>query len=120
MPPPSGLTSRFRDALNLAFELHGHGARKASPIPTLAHLLGVCALVQQNGGDEDEAIAALLHDALEDEPEHISREEIQRGFGERVLSIIDVCTDTPRTYKGGDKPPWRERKEAYIAHARSA
>jgi (p)ppGpp synthase/HD superfamily hydrolase len=119
MPPP-GLTSRFQDALNLAFELHGYATRKASSVPTMAHLLGVCALVQQAGGDEQEAIAALLHDALEDEPEHITRDYIQRRFGERVLAIIEVSTDTPRSYTGGPKPPWRERKEAYIHHARSA
>src|SRR5512146_2629867 len=108
MPPASGLTSRFQDA------------RKASHVPTMAHLLGVCALVQHDGGHEDEATAALLHDAREDEPRHISRADIQRQFGERVLAIVEASTDTPRDYRGGPKPPWRQRKQAYIAHARSA
>ncbi len=120
MSPASGLTSRFQDALNLSFRLHGHAARKASRVPTLAHLLGVCALVQQDGGNEDEAIAALLHDALEDEPQHLTREDIRQQFGERVLAIVEAATDTPRDYRGGPKPPWRQRKEAYLAHARSA
>ncbi len=120
MAPASGLTTRFQDALSLTFRLHGHSARKASHVPTMAHLLGVCALVQGDGGGEDEAIAALLHDALEDEPGHITREQIQQQFGERVLAIVEASTDTPRNYRGGPKPPWRQRKEAYLAHARSA
>ena len=118
MSPASGLTSRFQEALDLAFRLHGHAARKASGVLTMAHLLGVCAIVQHDGGDEDEAIAALLHDALEDEPGHISREDIQRQFGGRVLAIVEASTDTPRSHTGGAKPPWRQRKEAYLAHAR--
>ncbi len=120
MSPASGLTNRFQDALDLAFRLHGHTARKASRVPTMAHLLGVCALVQQDGGCEDEAIAALLHDALEDEPGRISREAIHQQFGEHVLAIVDASTDTPRNYRGGPKPPWRQRKQAYLDHARSA
>jgi GTP pyrophosphokinase len=120
MSPASGLTSRFQDALDLAFRLHGHAARKGSKTPVMAHLLGVCALVQQDGGSEDEAIAALLHDALEDEPGHITRDDVRQRFGARVLAIIDASTDTPRDYRGGPKPPWRQRKEAYLAHARSA
>ncbi len=120
MSPGSGLTYRFEDALELAFRLHGHSTRKGSRVPTMAHLLGVCALVQQDGGSEDEAIAALLHDALEDAPEHITRDDLRERFGERVLAIVDASTDTPRDYHGGSKPPWRERKETYLAHARSA
>ncbi len=114
------LSSRLYDAVELAFRLHGHSARKVGNIPYMAHLLSVCALVQGDGGSEDEAIAALLHDALEDQPEHITRLDIERRFGSQVLLIIDLSTDTPPDYTGGPKPPWRERKEAYLAHARSA
>lgn len=86
----------------------------------MAHLLAVCALVQEDGGSEDEAVAALLHDALEDRPDQITRLDIERRFGPRVLLLIDVSTDTPPGYRGGPKPPWRQRKEAYLAHARAA
>ncbi len=85
----------------------------------MAHLLSVCALVQQDGGDEDEAIAALLHDALEDKAEETNRNEILELFGEQVLTIIESSIDTPPSYKGGVKPPWRQRKEAYLAHVRA-
>lgn len=85
----------------------------------MAHLLSVCAMVQQDGGDEDEAIAALLHDALEDKPEETNRSEIAELFGPRVLTIIESSTDTPSDYTGGEKPPWRQRKEGYLAHVRS-
>ena len=114
------LTSRLYDALDLAFRLHGRAARKGSDIPVMAHLLGVCALVLQDGGSEDEAIAALLHDSLEDAPERITREQIGQRFGPRVLAIVEVSTDTPRDYTGGRKPPWQRRKEAYLARARTA
>lgn len=80
----------------------------------------VCALVLGDGGSEDEAIAALLHDALEDKPAEISRTEIKKRFGAKVLAIIEATTDVPPDYVGGPKPPWHERKAAYIAHLRSA
>lgn len=110
------LTPLLYTALELAFKLHGHDTRKKSNIPYLAHLLSVCALVQLDGGSEEEAIAAMLHDALEDKPEEISREQIRQQFGDNVLKIIEISSDTPRDYRGGEKPPWKERKEAYIAH----
>lgn len=112
------LTPLLYTALELAFKLHGRDARKKSPVPYLAHLLSVCAMVQLDGGNEEEAIAALLHDALEDKPNEISREEIGKQFGEKVLYIIEISSDTPHDYAGGPKPHWRERKEAYIAHIR--
>jgi (p)ppGpp synthase/HD superfamily hydrolase len=114
------LTPRVYDALDLAFQLHGHAARKGRNIPVMGHLLGVCALVYEDGGSEDEGVAALLHDALEDAPEQINREQIERRFGRRVLEIVEVCTDTPRNYAGGPKPSWADRKNAYLAHARVA
>jgi (p)ppGpp synthase/HD superfamily hydrolase len=112
------ITQRLYKALELAFKLHSHDARKKSNVPYIAHLLAVCALVQLDGGSEDEAIAALLHDTLEDKPEEINREEIRQYFGEHVLKIIEVSTDTPKDYAGGQKPPWKERKEAYLKHIR--
>jgi (p)ppGpp synthase/HD superfamily hydrolase len=114
--PSTEVTPRLYAALQTAFELHGRDTRKASSVPYLAHLLSVCAMVQLDGGDEDEAIAALLHDALEDKPQEISRAEIARRFGERALQIIEISTDTPPDYRGGPKPPWRERKQAYLDH----
>ncbi len=113
------ISPRLYKALQFTFKLHGHDARKESNVPYLAHLLSVCALVQQDGGDEDEAIAALLHDALEDKPEETNRNEITELFGERVVTIIEVSIDTPPDYIGGVKPEWRQRKEAYLSHARN-
>lgn len=114
------ITQRLYEALQYTFQLHGHDSRKASAVPYMAHLLSVCALAQHDGGDEDEAIAALLHDALEDKPDQTSREEIARRFGGRVVEIINLCVDTPIDYAGGEKPPWRQRKQAYLDHVRSA
>jgi (p)ppGpp synthase/HD superfamily hydrolase len=84
----------------------------------MAHLLSVCALVQLDGRNENEAIAALLHDALEDKPEEINREQIIHHFGKDVLKIIEISIDTPSGYAGGQKPPWKERKRAYLKHVR--
>lgn len=114
MAKESFLTPRLYVALKLTFKLHGRDARKGCQVPTLAHLLAVCALVQTDGGNEDEAIAALLHDALEDKSEKITREEIRARFGDRVLDIIEVSTDTARDFKGGEKEPWEVRKKRYI------
>ncbi len=113
-----GLSRRFEDAVVYCLELHGAQIRKLRPIPYVAHLFSVSALVLEDGGDEDEAIAALLHDALEDQPERTSAEEIERRFGERVRSLVEACTDTPPGYRGGPKPSWELRKEAYLAHLR--
>jgi GTP pyrophosphokinase len=78
--------------------------------------LSVAALVLENGGSEDEAIAGLLHDAVEDQGGAATREAIRRQFGDAVTRIVDGCTDADLT----PKPPWRARKEAYIAHLRDA
>lgn len=112
------ISPRLYQALVLTFQLHGRAARKQSAVPYLAHLLSVCALVQQDGGDEDEAIAALLHDALEDKPQEINRQEIHSLFGAKVLALIEIATDTPPDYQGGNKPPWRQRKENYLERIR--
>jgi (p)ppGpp synthase/HD superfamily hydrolase len=105
------VTPRFRQALDYASELHAFQRRKGTDIPYMSHLLGVCALVLEDGGDEDEAIAALLHDAVEDQGGKPVLEEIQRRFGERVAGIVAECTDTDEV----PKPPWRKRKDEYVA-----
>ena len=112
--PGSVATKRFLDALNYAVVLHGNDVRKSTSVPYVAHLFGVCALVLLDGGTEDEAAAALLHDALEDHPQETSREIISNRFGDEILAIVEACTDTPADYKGGLKPPWRQRKATYL------
>lgn len=113
------LTKKFREALQYAAMLHCNDFRKGTGIPYIAHLLGVCSLVLYSGGREEEAIAALLHDALEDHPQETSAEKLSELFGAEVTRIIEGCTDTPKEYRGGQKPPWRERKEQYLEHLRS-
>jgi len=103
-----------------AFALHGWDTRKQSDVPVVAHLFGVCAIVQHDGGDEDEAIAALLHDTLEDKPGQVTEEMLRRKYGERVLAMVLAATDTPRGWDGTTpKPPWPERKKKYLAHVRT-
>ncbi|MBI5564191.1 MAG: HD domain-containing protein [Chloroflexi bacterium] len=109
-------THRFEDALVLAHQLHTKQKRKGTAIPYVGHLLAVCSIVIENGGTEDEAIAALLHDAIEDAGGDRIRRVIRERFGENVLAIVEGCTDTDQT----PKPPWRKRKEDYIAHVRHA
>jgi len=112
MPTPT----RFQDALAYAAALHAGQRRKLSGEPYVAHLLAVAAIVMEHGGDEDEAIAALLHDAVEDQGGLATREEIGRRFGQRVVEIVDGCTDAVET----PKPPWRPRKEAFIGRLHGA
>ena len=102
---PDKLTDRFADALQYTFELFGRDARKSSTVPVLAHLINVCAIVQQDGGSEDEAIAALLHDTLEDKPGEVTEEEISARFGENVARMVRIATDTVPEWIGGVKPP---------------
>lgn len=108
-------TSRFEAALVYAHQLHAGQKRKKTEIPYISHLLAVAAIVIENGGTEDEAIAALLHDAIEDAGGDRVRHEIRARFGDNVLAIVEGCTDTDRT----PKPPWRQRKEDYIAQLRA-
>ncbi|TVP78491.1 MAG: HD domain-containing protein [Gemmatimonadales bacterium] len=108
------LKERFDQALAEVAKLHRHHLRKGTLVPYLSHLLGVTALVLEDGGDEDEAIAALLHDALEDCPDKISAEEIEEKFGPRVRELVEACTDTPPDHTGGPKPGWKVRKERYL------
>ena len=110
------LSTRFEEALVFATQLHAQQKRNGTAIPYIAHLLAVTGIVLENGGNEDEAIAALLHDAIEDQGGASTREEIRRRFGNTVVAIVDGCTDAEVI----PKPPWRARKEAYIAHLRHA
>ena len=110
------LTNRFEEALTYAARAHNQQTRKGNNVPYISHLLSVAAIVLENGGSEDEAIAALLHDAVEDAGGPQRRADIAQTFGETVARIVDGCTDTDET----PKPPWRERKERYIAHLEEA
>lgn len=107
---------RFRDALVWAAELHEEQRRKGGNVPYVAHLLGVAAIVLEHGGDEDQAIGALLHDALEDQAHRMSPNAIRARFGERVEAIVLACTDgDPEEQRDRDPARWRRRKEKYIA-----
>lgn len=110
------LSERFCEALCYATRLHADQQRKISGAPYVGHLLRVAGIALDHGADEDEAIAALLHDAVEDQGGATTRREIARRFGPRVAEIVDGCTDTDQT----PKPPWRPRKEAYLARLRDA
>ncbi|HYB82687.1 MAG TPA: HD domain-containing protein, partial [Mycobacterium sp.] len=106
------LTPKFVEAVEYAYEKHGTQTRKASEVPYLGHLLSVAGLVIENGGTEKQVIAALLHDAAEDQGGKETLAEIGQKFGADVASIVAECSDTLET----PKPPWRGRKEAYIRH----
>jgi len=110
------LSARFDKALAFTSRLHSRQVRKTSDVPYIAHLLAVTALVIEDGGDEDEAIAALLHDAIEDQGGVATREEIRQRFGDRVVAIVDGCSDAETM----PKPPWRERKERFIESLQDA
>ena len=116
------LTSRFNQAFTFAAELHARQTRKGTTIPYIAHLMAVAAIVLEHGGTEDHAVAALLHDAIEDQGQHFPggvdglRREIEDVFGTAVLAIVEACTDADTI----PKPPWRARKETYVAHIRTA
>jgi GTP pyrophosphokinase len=110
------LSSRFTDALGYCATLHQGQVRKVSGTPYVAHLLRVAGIVLEYGAGEDEAIAALLHDAVEDQGGPATEQEIRRRFGDNVAEIVLGCTDTDQT----PKPPWRKRKEDYLARLREA
>ena len=110
-PTTPMLSERFDRAFAHASRLHRQQRRKGTDIPYLSHLMSVAALVLEHGGTEDQAIAALLHDAVEDQGGQPVLDEIEERFGEGVARIVDECTDS----RVEPKPPWRERKEAYIA-----
>jgi (p)ppGpp synthase/HD superfamily hydrolase len=109
------LTPRFDEALRYAREVHANQTRKGTSAPYISHLLGVASIVLDDGGTEDEAIAALLHDAAEDHGGRARLEDIRSRFGDGVARIVEDCTDSWET----PKKPWAERKQAYAQHART-
>src|SRR5579859_1707723 len=109
------LTDRFLDAVRYAARVHAGQRRKGTKIPYLGHLLAVASLVIDAGGSEDEAVAALLHDAAEDQGGERRLEEIRTHFGSRVADIVESCSDSLEE-DPKKKAPWRERKQRYIDH----
>jgi (p)ppGpp synthase/HD superfamily hydrolase len=110
------LSPQFEKALIYATRIHGGQLRKKTRIPYIAHILGVAAIAMEYGANETEAIAALLHDAVEDCGGAKRLRDIEQKFGKDVARIVKGCTDTDQT----PKPPWLERKKAYLAHVRHA
>jgi (p)ppGpp synthase/HD superfamily hydrolase len=108
---PRIFSGRFNQALGYAARLHARQTRKRTDRPYIGHLLSVTSIVIEYGGDEEMAIAALLHDAVEDQGGTPRLREIRRKFGKRVAHIVNGCTDAYTE----PKPPWVERKRAYVA-----
>ncbi len=107
------LTPRFAEALTYAERVHAGQRRKGTSIPYIAHPLAVASLALEHGASEDEAIAALLHDAIEDSADPLAvKAEIRRRFGAAVAAIVEGCSDSLTQ----PKPPWRGRTERYLAH----
>jgi GTP pyrophosphokinase len=108
------LTARFTNALAFAANIHRLQARKGTQVPYMAHILGVASIALEHGANEDEAIAAVLHDAIEDAPKRLGTSGVRGAIGERfgadVLAIVEGCTDTDIQ----PKPPWRRRKAQYV------
>jgi (p)ppGpp synthase/HD superfamily hydrolase len=112
------MTPRYTNALSLAARAHEGQRRKGTPIPYITHPVAVAGLVAQYGGDEDQQIAALLHDILEDGGPQFAP-DIQARFGDRVLAMVQGCTDgTPDG--NGQKAPWTRRKQVYLEHLATA
>ena len=107
---------RFLNALSFSTKLHALQTRKGSRIPYVAHLLAVASTTIEAGGSEDQVIAALLHDAVEDQGGVATLNKIRSMFGPEVASIVEACTDAPEA----PKPPWRERKEHHLAQLKEA
>jgi (p)ppGpp synthase/HD superfamily hydrolase len=106
------LRPAFDDALVYASDIHRKQTRKQSEVPYVSHLLGVASLVIEENGTQTQAIAALLHDAVEDQGGLQRLDEIRDRFGSGVADIVEACTDSSEE----PKPAWRPRKEAYLAH----
>jgi GTP pyrophosphokinase len=115
-PTPWLHTRRLIDAAAAALQMHAAQARKGTEIPYASHLLGTCAIALEYGANEDEAIAALLHDAIEDVHYADNVRATIAAFGDEVLRIVEACSDADTL----PKPPWRERKEAYLRHLSQA
>src|SRR5918992_980248 len=110
-----GRSKDLESALKFAARLHAKQTRKGSDAPYISHLLAVAAIALEHSATESEAIAALLHDAVEDQGGQKTLDKIQRRFGKRVARIVAACSDTDQS----PKPPWRKGKEAYIGGLRS-
>ena len=106
------ITSRYGSALKWAEELHRNQRRKGKPVPYISHLISVSSLVWEDGGNEDQAIAALLHDAIEDAGQ--SHGSIAERFGAPVANIVRDCTDTSPEPAAAEKEPWLLRKTRYL------
>lgn len=107
------LSRTYDEALALAASIHREQQRKGSHVAYLSHLITVSALVLEDDGTEDQAIAGLLHDAIEDGPQYAG-EEIERRFGAGVRAIVAACSDGLPGER--DDQPWRDRKQAYVRH----
>ena len=117
MPRPSSkLGARFNEAFLFAAEKHATQTRKKTDVPYISHLMSVASLVLEAGGGEDEGVAALLHDVVEDCGGHPVLEEIRHRFGDRVATIVEGCTDAYTI----PKPPWKQRKLDYLEVLRRA
>ena len=114
--PSSKLGARFNEAFLFAAEKHASQTRKKTDVPYIAHLMSVASLVLEAGGGEDEGVAALLHDVVEDCGGHPVLEEIRQRFGDRVANIVEGCTDAYTI----PKPPWKQRKLDYLEVLRRA
>jgi (p)ppGpp synthase/HD superfamily hydrolase len=110
------MSERFVVAVELANELHGDQIRKGTKVPYISHPLIVSGIVLQHGGGEDEAIAALLHDTVEDCGGKPVMVRIRKRFGDNIADLVDGCSETDIQ----PKPPWRERKDGYIESIKSA
>jgi (p)ppGpp synthase/HD superfamily hydrolase len=106
------ISDRYMEGLAYAFSLHRNQVRKGSNVPYVAHLLGVSSLVWENGGDEDAAIAGLLHDAAEDQGGRPTLAAIGERFGPVVAALVEACTN----FDDGSEGTWTERKERYLEH----
>ncbi len=114
-------TQRYFDALECAASLHEGQNRKGTAIPYISHLAAVATIAIHYGADEDEAIAALLHDAVEDQGGLQTLDYIRHQFGEKVADIVQACSDSVAdTSQGETKLPWKTRKQAYLDHIKTA
>lgn len=110
------LTKRFEDALHYAINVHANQKRKGTEIPYVSHLISVASIVLEHEGTENEAIAALLHDAAEDQGGQKRLDEIRLQFGAETADIVQGCSETMVR----PKPEWKVRKDGYIAHIADA
>ena len=109
------ISDRFTAAFNYACDKHQNQTRKGTDIPYISHLMAVSGLVMEHGGNEDEAIAALLHDVVEDQGGAEMLNEIRSKFGNTVAEVVEGCSDS-FSDDPEEKLPWKERKQAYINH----